>query len=61
MLDLGHGIVVLRFSDHELSSIRRRVLFPFWMVDFQEILWGGIARSKEKTSLWMHMFSDASQ
>jgi hypothetical protein len=42
---------VLLFSDHELSFIRRRVFLRFWMVDFQEILWGGIARSKEKTSL----------
>src|SRR5258708_1139481 len=61
VLDLGHGIIVLLFSDHELPSIRRRVLFPFWMEDFQEISWGGIARSKEKTSLQMHMFPHASQ
>ncbi len=51
VLNLGHGIVVLLFSDHELPSIRRRVLLRFWMADFQEIAWGRIACFKEKTSL----------
>src|SRR5450759_3636896 len=61
MLDLGHGIVVLLLSDHELPSIRRRVLLRFWMTDFQEISWRRIACFKEKTSLRVHMFPDASQ
>ena len=61
VLDLGHGIVVLLFSDHELPSIRGRVLLRFWMADFQEISWGGIACSKEKTSLRVQMFPDSRQ
>src|SRR5437016_14320409 len=61
VLDLGHGIVVLLLSDHELPSIRRRVLLRFWMADFQEISWGGIACFKKKTSLWKQMFPDARQ
>src|SRR3989441_13345849 len=40
VLDLGHGIVVLLLSDHELPSIRGRVRLRFWMADFQEISWG---------------------
>src|SRR6266446_4432352 len=61
VLDLGHGIVVLLFSSHELPSIRHRVLRRVWMADFQEISWGRIACFKEKTSLREHMFPDASQ
>src|SRR5712692_8756715 len=61
VLDLGHGIVVLLLSDHELSPIRRRVRLRFWMADFQEISWGGIACFKEKTSLRVYMFSDSRQ
>src|SRR6266699_3107952 len=51
VLDLGHGIVVLLLSNHEVSSIRGRVGISFWMADFQEISWGGIACFKKKTSL----------
>src|SRR5207302_7372171 len=61
VLDLGHGIVVLLHSDHELPSIRGRVLLRFWTADFQEIAWGGIACFKEKTSLRAHMFPHSRQ
>ena len=61
VLDLGNGIVVLLRSNHQLSSIRRRVLFPFWTAKFEEITWRGIACFKEKTSLREQMFPHASQ
>src|SRR5258708_15071987 len=61
VLDLGHGIVVLLLSHHEVPSIRSRVLISFWMANFQKIAWGGIACFKEKTSLWKQMFPDTSQ
>src|SRR6266568_5084424 len=61
VLDLGHGIVVLLLSDHELPTIRRCVLLWFWMADFQEIPWGGIACFKEKTSPRVQMFPDSRQ
>src|SRR6266566_1778119 len=61
VLDLGHGIVVLLLSDHELSPIKRRVLLRFWTADFQEISWGGIACFKKKTSLQLQMFPDSCQ
>src|SRR5437870_2238695 len=47
VLDLGHRIVALLFRDHELPSISRRERLPFWVEDFQEIAWRGIARFKE--------------
>ena len=59
VLDLGHGIVMLLLSDHELPSIRQRVLFSFWTTAFQEIVRGRIACFKEKTSLREQIFSDA--
>src|SRR5260221_14040213 len=59
VLDLGHGIVALLLSNHELPSIRGRVRISFWMADFQEISWGGIACFKKKTSLREQMFPDA--
>ena len=58
VLDLGQGIVVLLLRDHELPSIRQRVLFSFWTTAFQEIVRGRIARFKEKISLREQMFSD---
>src|SRR5258706_4664829 len=61
VLDLGHGIVVLLLSNHEMPSIRSRVRISFWMANFQKITWGGIACFKEKTSLWKQMFPDTSQ
>src|SRR5712692_9320487 len=61
VLDLGHEIVVLLFSGHELPSIRQRVLRRVWMTDLQEIPWGGIACFKEKTALQVQVFADASQ
>src|SRR5438874_898159 len=61
VLDLRHGIVVLLFSNHELSSIGRRVFLAFRMADFKQISWRGIACFKQKISLWLQMFSDASQ
>src|SRR5437588_7735962 len=61
VLDLGHGIVVLLLSNHEVPSLRGRVRISFWMANFQQITWGGIACFKEKTSLWKQMFPDACQ
>src|SRR5581483_9212700 len=61
VLYLAHGIVVLLFRDHELPSIRRRVLLRFWMAHLLEIAQGGIARFKEKTSLREQMFPHARQ
>ena len=51
VLDLGHGLVVLLLSNHEVPSIRGRVRISFWMANFQKITWGGIACFKEKLSL----------
>lgn len=61
VLDLGHGIVVLLFGDHQLPPVRQHVLRRIWMANFQEIARGRIACFKEKTSLWEQMFADACQ
>ncbi len=60
VLDLGHRIVVLLFSNHELASIGRHVLLRFRVADFKEISWRGIACFKEKTSLRTQMFPNTS-